>query len=87
MTRYLVAIHNTRDNTFRSFSVCDSFQQFQDEFRSFLHSHPETAYAMFPDNWQIVAQQFEDGSILSSMQDGLPDFTIVPFQSLVPEKK
>lgn len=63
---YAVAIRNCKDQTIKSVQITPSVNDFILELRSFLHKSPDSAYTLFPAEWELVYKEV-DMSVVESV--------------------
>ncbi len=62
---YAVAIRNCKDNTIKSVQITPSVNDFILGLRSFLHKSPDTAYSLFPEEWELVYKEVDMADVES----------------------
>ncbi len=64
---YAVAIRNCKDQTIKSVQITPSINDFILELRSFLHKSSDSAYTLFPDQWELVYKEVDMADVTSVM--------------------
>lgn len=64
---YAVAIRNRKDNIIKSVQITPSVNDFVLELRSFLHKSPDTAYSLFPEEWELIYKEVDMADVESIM--------------------
>lgn len=52
--KYICGIRHTKSGQFKSIVVVDDADSYVTDIRTFVHNHPESAYALFPDDFEVV---------------------------------
>lgn len=70
--RYLVWLRNNKDTSTRAYAVVESIAAHIGELRAFIHNQPNTAFAMFPEDWTLCYLPIPDASFLGTLPTEVP---------------